>query len=207
MSYKEVRDKPEKGKKMEERNTLTEAIIGRDNHKGKNTPARESVKIPPDKWELPNPDLKDGKSDQTLAGECSKKDEQQSGPEREQHPGTKSQSIYFPLMGIFLAAAVACIAIAIFLVPPKNDMKTEFDQERVFRNGLENLQLSFINQTDRFWKILRSRGLAHLRNKDPSRPMFLLAAPPTAHEWVDCLAIKPAEMLDPRQKYFGSILW
>ena len=30
--------------------------------------------------------------------------------------------------------------------------------------------------------------------------MFLLAAPPAAHEWVDCLAIKLAEMLDSRHK-------
>ena len=30
--------------------------------------------------------------------------------------------------------------------------------------------------------------------------MFLLAAPPTAHDYVDCLAIKLAEMLDPGHK-------
>ncbi|PFX11104.1 Torsin-1A-interacting protein 2, partial [Stylophora pistillata] len=55
--------------------------------------------------------------------------------------------------------------------------------------------------TDRFWKILRNRGLAHLRNKDPSQPLVLLvAAPPAAHEWVDCLATKLAEKLDPQHK-------
>ena len=80
-------------------------------------------------------------------------------------------------------------------------MKLDFDLARVFGNGFEKLQLSFTNQTDRFWKILRSRGLAHLRNKDPSRPLvFLLAAPPAAHEWVDCLAIKLTQLLDPRNK-------
>ena len=94
-------------------------------------------------------------------------------------------------MGVFLVAAIACIVVAIYLGPPNNDMK----------NGLEKLQLSFTNQTDRFWKILRSRGLAHLRNKDSSQPLvFLLAAPPAAHEWVDCLAIKLAQLLDPRHK-------
>ena len=71
-------------------------------------------------------------------------------------------------MGIFLVAAVACIVVAIYLGPPKSDMKNYFDMEIVFENGLEKLQLSFTNQTDRLWKILRSRGLAHLRNRDPS---------------------------------------
>ena len=80
-------------------------------------------------------------------------------------------------------------------------MKTDFDLERVFGNGLEELQLSFTNQTERFWKNLRSRGLTHLRNKDPSQPLVsLLAAPPALHEWVDCLAIKLAEVLDPKNE-------
>ena len=202
----------EEGKETQERNTLTGEIIGRDNHRGKNTPApaRESVKTAPDKRELTNLDLKDNKGDRTLADKSPEKesDEQRSDPERKRqpklihiaNPGTKSQSSYFPLAGI-LAAAVACIAVAIYLAPPKNDMKTDFDLERVFGNGLEELQLSFTNQTERFWKNLRSRGLTHLRNKNPSQPLvFLLAAPPAAHEWVDCLAIKLAEMLDPSHK-------
>ena len=80
-------------------------------------------------------------------------------------------------------------------------MKADFDLERVFGNGLEELQLSFTDQTERFWKNLRSRGLTHLRNKDPSQPLvFLLAAPPAAHEWVDCLAIKLAEVLNPKNE-------
>ena len=100
-----------------------------------------------------------------------------------------------------MAAAVACITVAIYLAPPKNDMKADFDLERVFRNGLEELQLSFTDQTERFWKNLRSRGLTHLRNKDPSQPLvFLLAAPLAAHEWVDCLAIKLAEVLNPKNE-------
>lgn len=54
-------------------------------------------------------------------------------------------------MGIFLVAAVACIVVAIYLGPPKSDMKNDFDMEIVFENGLEKLQLSFTNQTDRLW--------------------------------------------------------
>ena len=115
------------------------------------------------------------------------------------HLGTKSRSILFFVVGIFLAAAVAYSATALgYLGPPKNEVKTDFDPARVFEIGLPKLRSSFTNQSDRFWKILGSRGLSHLRNKDPSQPLvFLLAAPPAAHECVDCLAIKLAELLDP----------
>ena len=159
----------EEGKETQEHNTLTGEIIGRDNHRGKNTPARESVKTAPDKRELTNLDLKDNKGDRTLADKSPRSDPERKRQPKLIHianPGTKSQSSYFPLAGI-LAAAVACIAVAIYLAPPKNDMKTDFELERVFGNGLEELQLSFTNQTERFWKNLRSRGLTHLRNKDP----------------------------------------
>ena len=90
----------EEGKETQERNTLTGEIIGRDNHRGKNTPARESVKTAPDKRELTNLDLKDNKGDRTLADKSPEKesDEQRSNPERKRqpklihiaNPGTKS---------------------------------------------------------------------------------------------------------------------
>ena len=192
----------EQGKGAEKHNALTEGKSGGDNQRGKNKHVRESVNIAPAKQELTNPDLKEGIENQTT-------DEEKSGSEKDQqlkfihssNPSTKSQSRYLSLMGIFIVTAMACIVVAIYLGPPKNDMKPDFDLEKVFGNGLEKLQLSFTNQTERFWKILRNRGKAHLRNKDPSQPLvFLLAAPPAAHEYVDCLAIKLAEMLDPSHK-------
>ena len=193
----------EEGKGAEKRNALTEGKSGGDNQRGKNKHVRESVNIAPAKQELTNPDLKEGIENQTT-------DEEKSGSERDRqlkfihssNPSTKSQSRYLSLMGIFLVTAMACIVVAIYLGPPNNDMmKPDFDLEKVFGNGLEELQLSFTNQTERFWKILRNRGKAHLRNKDPSQPLvFLVAAPPAAHEYVDCLAIKLAEMLDPSHK-------
>ena len=193
----------EEGKGAEKRNALTEGKSGGDNQRGKNKHVRESVNIAPAKQELTNPDLKEGIENQTT-------DEEKSGSEKDQqlkfihssNPSTKSQSRYISLMGIFLVTAMACIIVAIYLGPPNNDMmKPDFDLEKVFGNGLEKLQLSFTNQTERFWKILGNRGKAHLRNKDPSQPLvFLLAAPPAAHEYVDCLAIKLAEMLDPSHK-------
>ena len=81
---------------------------------------------------------------------------------------------------------------------PEREMKSD---ELLFENGVNQLQLSFTNQTERFWKILKTHGLAHLRNNNPSQPLvFMVAAPPPAHEWVDCLATKLAEMLDPIHK-------
>ena len=118
--------------------------------------------------------------------------------------GKKTQKRNTLVHTILFTGAILCIGAAIYFARPKNEIKADFDLVRVFRNGLENLQTPFANQTHRFWKILRSRGLAHLQSKDPLQPLvFLLAAPPAAHECVDCLAIKLANMLDPRHK----ILW
>lgn len=104
-------------------------------------------------------------------------------------------------VGLLLGFAIVCLLVAICISPPEREMKGDFDLVKVFGNGVDQLQLSFTNQTARFWKILKNRGLAHLRNNNPSQPLvFLLAAPPPAHKWVDCLATKLAEMLDPRHK-------
>lgn len=112
--------------------------------------------------------------------------------------GTKLQSRRFLVLEIFLLLAVAYIAVVIY-VSPEDEMRGNCELVEVFKNGVENLQLSFPNQTDRFWKKLRTRGLAHLGNRDPPRPLvLLLAAPPAAHKWVNCLATKLAEKLDSK---------
>ena len=103
--------------------------------------------------------------------------------------------------GIVVVVVIACIFAAVFISTPQPEMKSDFDLVTIFGNGVDELQQSFTNQTERFWMILKNRGLAHLRNKHPSQPLvFLLSAPPPAHEWVDCLATKLAEKLDPKQK-------
>jgi len=105
-------------------------------------------------------------------------------------------------VGFCRSVAFVCVLVSIcFCRSPEREMKVDFDLVKEFGNGVDQLQLSFTNQTERFWKILKNRGLAHLRNNNPSQPLvFVLAAPPPAHEWVDCLAIKLAEKLDPRHK-------
>ena len=78
---------------------------------------------------------------------------------------------------------------------------SECDRVCYFNKTIVELQSSFANQTDRFWRILKNRGLAHLNNTSPPQPLvLLLAAPPAAHRMVDCFAKKLAEGLDPEHK-------
>ena len=100
-----------------------------------------------------------------------------------------------------LVLAVMCLVAAILVGPVEPEMKTDLDLPKIFENKLGSLQSLLTNQSDRFWRILKNRGLAHLRNTNPRQPLVvLLAAPPPAHDVVDCLATKLAEMLDPKHK-------
>ena len=104
----------------------------------------------------------------------------------------------FPIILLFVAFLL--IIAAIFFRYP-DDEETDFDFPKIFENKITKLQSSFTNQTARFWRILKNRGLAHLRNANPPQPfVLLLAAPPAAHGTVDCLARKLASALDPRHK-------
>ena len=105
--------------------------------------------------------------------------------------GTQSKpGLGYIRSSVALCVAIVCVLVAMrFYGPPEHEMKGDSDLVKDFGNGVNQLQLSFTNQTERFWKILKNRGLAHLKNNNPSQPLvFLLAAPPPAHEWVDCLA-------------------
>ena len=104
----------------------------------------------------------------------------------------------FPIVLLFVAFLL--IIVAIFFSYP-DDEETDFDFPKIFENKITKLQSSFTNQTARFWRILKNRGLAHLRNASPPQPfVLLLAAAPAAHGTVDCLARKLAAALDPRHK-------
>ena len=104
------------------------------------------------------------------------------------------------LAGILLVVAFLLVILAILIAPEKLKRKP-FVLPIIFENKIKELQSSFTNQTDRFWRILKNRGLAHLNNASPSQPLvLLLAAPPAAHGMVDCFARKLAEALDPEYK-------
>ena len=117
----------------------------------------------------------------------------------------KEPAIPMRLAGILLVVAFLLVFLAILIGP---DGKPGGKPERkpfvlpiIFENKIKELQSSFTNQTDRFWRILKKRGLAHLNNASPSQPLvLLLAAPPAAHSTVDCFAKKLAEGLDPEYK-------
>ena len=101
------------------------------------------------------------------------------------------------LAGILLVVAFLLVILAILIAPEKPERKPSL-LPIIFENTIKELQSSFTNQTDRFWRILKNRGLAHLNNASPSQPLvLLLAAPPAAHCMVDCFAKKLAEGLDP----------
>ena len=105
------------------------------------------------------------------------------------------------LAGILLVVAFLLVFLAILIGPEGKPERKPFVLPIIFENKIKELQSSFTNQTDRFWRILKNRGLAHLNNASPSQPLvLLLAAPPAAHSMVDCFAKKLAEGLDPEYK-------
>ena len=105
------------------------------------------------------------------------------------------------LAGILLVVAFLLVILAILIAPDEKPERKPFVLPIIFENKIKELQSSFTNQTDRFWRILKNRGLAHLNNPSPSQPLvLLLAAPPAAHSMVDCFAKKLAEGLDPKYK-------
>ena len=99
---------------------------------------------------------------------------------------------------------ICMLAVILFIVAFLSRIifrHSEPDGVYEFNKTIVELQSSFTNQTDRFWRILKNRGLAHLNNTSPPQPLvLLLAAPPAAHGTVDCLASKLAAALDPRQE-------
>ena len=109
------------------------------------------------------------------------------------------KSAVIPIIIFFLV-----IVVAISIPPPPPyppPISPGFNFTKIFANKIVELQSSFTNQTDRFWRIIKNRGLAHLRNASPPQPLvLLLAAPPAAHSALDCFAKKLAEGLDPEHR-------
>ena len=74
------------------------------------------------------------------------------------------------LAGILLVVAFLLVILAILIAPEKPERKPSV-LPIIFENKIKELQSSFTNQTDRFWRILKKRGLAHLNNASPSQPL------------------------------------
>ena len=124
--------------------------------------------------------------------------EPQQASERRQVPSSMDKH-HVPI--ILLIVAFMLIIVAIIFGSREPEIETDFDFPKIFANKIVELQSSFTNQTDRFWRILKNRGLAHLRNASPPQPLvLLLAATPAAHSTVECFARKLAEALDPKHK-------
>ena len=107
----------------------------------------------------------------------------------------------FRYLGSFVLVTVLAIAVGAALYPSDDDVSERahpnFDFAKIYELGLQRLEGSFKNQTPRFWKTLRNRGLAHLKRVQPTQPLVLmLVAPPSAHTWVNCFVKKLAKILD-----------
>ena len=110
------------------------------------------------------------------------------------------QKYFFPSL-MFVIPTVLVLLVAIVFGASQLSTTSDIDHVKVFENKLQSLQSVLTNQTDRFWKILKNRGLAHLRSLSPRQPLvLLLASPPPAHDVTNCLAEKLAEALDPKHK-------
>ena len=132
------------------------------------------------------------------------KDEEGTGSLEADKDGKEASSLMksWKLAVIALITAFFIIIVAILLSPPDSDPKPpDFGFPSIFANKIMELQSSFTNQTDRFWRIIKNRGLTHLRNASPPQPLvLLLAAPPAAHSTVECFARKLAVALDPEHR-------
>ena len=142
----------------------------------------------------------DDKSDET--GEQTNQEEDSFGPaavEKTQSLEDIRQKCVPCLM--FLIPTLLVLLVAIVIGSSQLSTISDIDHVKVFENKLQSLQSVLTNQTDRFWKILKNRGLAHLRSLSPRQPLvLLLASPPPAHDLTNCLAEKLAEALDPKHK-------
>ena len=188
--------KPVKGKQNEKDN-LADEDAGHTEENGFNT-RREHHEIPSNS--LPRDRAAEHRGGTGVPEITNPPDEPSDEPTEITKQPDKEPASPMRLAGILLVVAFLLVILAILIAPEKLKRKP-FVLPIIFENKITELQSSFTNQTDRFWRILKNRGLAHLNNASPSQPLvLLLAAPPAAHGTVDCFARKLAEALDPEHK-------
>ena len=188
--------KPVKGK-QKEKEILPDEDAGHTEENGFNT-RREHHEIPSNS--LPRDRAAEHGGGTGVPEITNHPDEPSDEPTEITKQPDKEPAIPMRLAGLLLVVAFLLVILAILIAPEKPERKP-FVLPMIFENKIKELQSSFTNQTDRFWRILKNRGLAHLKNASPSQPLvLLLAAPPAAHGMVDCFARKLAEALDPEHK-------
>ena len=188
--------KPVKGKQNEKDN-LADEDAGHTEEDGFNT-RREHHEIPSNS--LPRDRAAEHGGGTGVPEITNHHDEPSDEPTQITKQPDKEPAIPMRLAGILLVVAFLLVILAILIAPEKPERKPSV-LPIIFENKIKELQSSFTNQTDRFWRILKKRGLAHLKDASPSQPLvLLLAAPPAAHSTVDCFAKKLAEGLDPEYK-------
>ena len=188
--------KPVKGKQNEKDN-LADEDAGHTEEDGFNT-RREHHEIPSNS--LPRDRAAEHGGGTGVPEITNHPDEPSDEPTEISEQPDKEPASPMRLAGILLVVAFLLVILAILIAPEKPERKPSV-LPIIFENKIKELQSSFTNQTDRFWRILKKRGLAHLKDASPSQPLvLLLAAPPAAHSTVDCFAKKLAEGLDPEYK-------
>ena len=189
--------KPVKGKQNEKDN-LADEDAGHTEENGFNT-RREHHEIPSNS--LPRDRAAEHEGGTGPPEITNHPDEPSDEPTEITKQPDKEPASPMRLAGILLVVAFLLVILAILIAPDEKPERKPFVLPIIFENKIKELQSSFTNQTDRFWRILKNRGLAHLNNPSPSQPLvLLLAAPPAAHSTVDCFAKKLAEGLDPEYK-------
>ena len=189
--------KPVKGKQNEKDN-LADEDAGHTEEDGFNT-RREHHEIPSNS--LPRDRAAEHGGGTGVPEITNHPDEPSDEPTEISEQPDKEPASPMRLAGILLVVAFLLVILAILIAPDEKPERKPFVLPIIFENKIKELQSSFTNQTDRFWRIIKNRGLAHLNNASPSQPLvLLLAAPPAAHSTVDCFAKKLAEGLDPEYK-------
>jgi len=141
-------------------------------------------------------------SDDDESNETEKQTDQEEDSSRRaavENAQSVDRGYFFPCVMFFIPTVLVLLVAIVF--GPSQLSTSDIDHVKVFENKLQSLQSVLTNQTNRFWKILKNRGLAHLRSVSPRQPLvLLLASPPPAHDVTNCLAEKLAEALDPKHK-------
>ncbi|XP_067016937.1 torsin-1A-interacting protein 1-like [Acropora muricata] len=204
-------------KRLEDKNAVNEAGTDTTVVKGAGADVTFAVKVMTESY---------GKEDAKLTQSSKSSDDDKSNETEEQTDqeedssgravGEKAQSsedirersvhrgYFFPCVMFFIPPLLVLLVagpVAVVFGPSQLSTTSDIDHVKVFENKLQSLQSVLTNQTDRFWKILKNRGLAHLRSVSHRKPLcLLLASPPPAHDVTNCLAEKLAEALDPKHK-------